>query len=236
MQSERPDPSLGVFETLLVFDGRVQAPEAHLDRLKRSVAELYELELPAGLLGSTVQRARELTEAHRLRIDAIPDGGRLRVDFRATALAGTEAHAIVCEPVAMPGGLGSHKWADRRLLDSLAGIDRVPLLVDGDGDLLEASFANVWLLEQGKLVTPPADGRLLPGITRAMLIALGPLNGLDVRVEPVSLERARSAAQIFLTSSVRHAVGVTLHPAVEAEGAASTLARIRDLLSASSWA
>ena len=54
MQPERPDPSLGVFETLLVSDRRVQAPEAHLDRLRRSVSELYGLELPAGLLGATM--------------------------------------------------------------------------------------------------------------------------------------------------------------------------------------
>ncbi len=257
MQSERPDPKLGVFETLLVFDGRVQAPEAHLNRLGRSIAELYELELPTDLLGSTVQRARELTDAHRLRIDAIPGGGRLRVEFRATPLAGTEASTVVCTPVQVPGGIGSHKWSDRRLLDSLAGPGLVPLLVDSDGDVLEASVANVWLLERGKLVTPPADGRLLPGVTRAMLVALGPLSGLDVRVEPISLERARSAAQIFLTSSVRHAVAATIETPAGGEGAGTlgaqsagttatpgtpatrapaTLARIRDLLGGSSWA
>ena len=89
----------------------------------------------------------------------------------------------------------------------------MPLLVDTNGDVLEASFANVWLLEQGRLITPPADGRLLPGVTRALLMALGSLSGLDVRVEPVSLQRARAAAQVFLTSSVRHAVAATLPPA-----------------------
>ncbi len=184
-----------------------------------------------------MRRARELTEAHRLRIDAIPDSGRLRVEFRATPLAGTEAGAVVCTPVQVPGGIGSHKWSDRRLLDSLAGPGLAPLLVDSDGDVLEASLANVWLVERGKLVTPPADGRLLPGVTRAMLIALGPLNGLDVRVEPISLERVRAAAQVFLTSAVRHAVAATLATAgTPATGAPATLARIRELLSASSWA
>jgi para-aminobenzoate synthetase / 4-amino-4-deoxychorismate lyase len=249
MQPEPPDPSLGVFETLLVFDGRVQASEAHLERLAGSVAELYELDLPADLLGMTMERARELMQAHRLRIDAIPDGGRLRVEFQATPLDGADASAVVCTPVQVPGGLGSHKWSDRRLLDSLAGPGRFPLLVDTDGDVLETSVANVWLLEAGKLVTPPADGRLLPGVTRALLIALGPLNGLDVRVEPVSLERMRAAAQIFLTSSLRHAVAATLEPEVTlapaatsdsaqtpAPGAPSILARIRALLATSSWA
>ena len=253
MQPERPDPSLGVFETLLVSDRRVQAPEAHLDRLRRSVSELYGLELPASLLGATMQRARALTEPHRLRIDTIPEGGRLLVEFVTTPVDDAATSAIVCTPVQLPGGLGGHKWRDRRLLDSLAAPGLVPLLVDTNGEVLEASFANVWLLEQGRLITPPADGRLLPGVTRALLMALGSLSGLDVRVEPVSLQRARAAAQVFLTSSVRHAVAATLPPAAgdgaqtpptadgddalaeRGERAPSTVTRIRDLLSASSW-
>jgi para-aminobenzoate synthetase / 4-amino-4-deoxychorismate lyase len=243
MQPEWPDPALGVFETLLVSDGRVQAAEAHLDRLGRSVTELYELEPPSDLLGSTLAPARELTCAHRLRIDAIPDRGRLRIEIAVTPLATTAPSAVVCAPVQLPGGLGRHKWSDRRLLDSLARSGLVPLLVDRDGDVLEASFANVWLLERDTLVTPPADGRLLPGVTRAMLIALGPSIGLDVRVEPVSLERARAATGIFLTSSLRHAVAATVvtAPATAgaqtqvATGAPSTLARIRELLSGGCW-
>jgi para-aminobenzoate synthetase / 4-amino-4-deoxychorismate lyase len=253
MQLERPDPSLGVFETLLVSDRRVQAPEAHLDRLRRSVTELYGLELPTGLLCATVEQARALSEPHRLRIDAIPEDGQLLVKFTTKPVGDAATNAVVCAPVKLPGGLGGHKWRDRRLLDSLAGPGLVPLLVDRDGGVLEASLANVWLLEQGRLITPPADGRLLPGVTRALLVALGSLSGLDVRVEPVSLPRARAAAQIFLTSSVRHAVAATLQPvagdgaqtpptahgddacAGAGERAPSTLARIRDLLSAGSW-
>lgn len=256
MRPELPDPSRGVFETLLVCDGRVQAPDAHLERLECSVTELYELELPSDLLAATVTRARALTGAHRLRIDAIPDGGRLRIEFRATPLDAPAASAVACAPVQLPGGLGRHKWSDRRLLDSLAGDGLVPLLVDTDGDVLEASFANVWLLEREGLVTPPADGRLLPGVTRALLIALGPPNGLDVRVEPVSLHRARAATGLFLTSSLRHAVAATISTAAAttgsrtsaatgaattgaqtpaATGAATTLANIRELLSANSW-
>jgi para-aminobenzoate synthetase / 4-amino-4-deoxychorismate lyase len=243
MQLERPDPSLGVFETLLVSDRRVQAPEAHLDRLQRSVTELYGLELPAGLRGATVEQARALTEPHRLRIDAIPQAGRLLVKFTTRPVDDTATNAVVCTPVQLPGGLGEHKWRDRRLLDSLAGPGLVPLLVDSDGGVLEASLANVWLLEQGRLITPPADGRLLPGVTRAMLIALGPLSGLDVRVQPISLDRVQAATQVFFTSSIRHAVAGTLERPRAADlagappaGAPSELARIRDLLAARSWA
>ena len=52
--AERPvagDPQLGVFETLLAHDGRLQALGAHLGRLARSASELYGATLPPGLSG-----------------------------------------------------------------------------------------------------------------------------------------------------------------------------------------
>ena len=75
---------------------------------------------------------------------------------------------LVLEPFALPGGLGAHKWRDRRLLEALAALrpGAVPLLVDTDGLVLEAAYANVWIVEGDALITPPADGRMLPG-TRA---------------------------------------------------------------------
>jgi para-aminobenzoate synthetase / 4-amino-4-deoxychorismate lyase len=63
------------------------------------------------------------------------------------------------------------------------------------------------------LITPPADGRLLPGVTRAQLIELAPTLGFTVAEESVSLSRAVEAAEVFLTSSLRLAVpaGITSH-------------------------
>jgi para-aminobenzoate synthetase/4-amino-4-deoxychorismate lyase len=107
---------------------------------------------------------------------------------------------LVLEPYALPGGLGPHKWRDRGLLDVLSGLrpGTVPLLVDTDGLVLEAAYANVWIVEGEELITPPADGRILPGTTAAVLLADEP----GAREEPIDLERLASADSLFLTSSV----------------------------------
>ena len=106
-------------------------------------------------------------------------------------------------------GSASTSGRDRRLI---AEIERrtgaVPLLVDFDAEVLEAGHANVWIAEDGTLVTPPLDGRLLPGTIRARLLSRPP-EGLEVREEPLSLGRLARADELLLTSSVR---GV--HPAV----------------------
>jgi len=103
-------------------------------------------------------------------------------------------------PFVLPGGLGAHKWRDRRLLAALAArtAGTVPLLVDTDGLVLEASHANIWLVEHDTLITPPADGRILPGVTRAALLAGRP----SAREEPVDLCRLQGADAIFVTSSI----------------------------------
>ena len=71
--------------------------------------------------------------------------------------------------------------------------------------VLEASRANVFIVEGDRLVTPPADGRILPGVTRARLLAL-----LDVREEIVSLDRLADADEAFLSGSVRGVEAVSV--------------------------
>ena len=78
----------------------------------------------------------------------------------------------------------------------------MPLLVDADGSVLEAAWANFWILDGRTLITPPADGRLLPGVTRARLLELAPSLGLEACERPISLAQARAAPAALLTSSL----------------------------------
>jgi para-aminobenzoate synthetase/4-amino-4-deoxychorismate lyase len=199
LHGQRPDPAMGVFDTMLVEHGRPVALELHLQRLAASVNELYGGGLPPTLAAGVQAAAAEAAAIRRarLRIDVGPDG-RVRI---TTAPAGPPPHEeLVLEPYALPGGLGAHKWRDRGLLDVLSGLrpGTVPLLVDTDGLVLEAAYANVWIVEGEELITPPADGRILPGTTAAVLLADEP----GAREEPIDLERLASADSLFLTSSV----------------------------------
>jgi para-aminobenzoate synthetase/4-amino-4-deoxychorismate lyase len=212
-----------VFETLLARGGRVQALEAHLRRLALSVAELYGAALPTDL--ATRVRMLATNDPGRLRIDAIP-GTQLRIEL--TSSEAPESNGVRCHPVVVPGGLGRHKWVDRRLVDALARDGCVPLLVDETGELLETARANVWLIEDGGLVTPPADGRILPGVTRAMLLELD----RTAREEPVTIDRARAADALFLTSALRHAVPAGIHGAAHDTPEVSAL---REALATSAW-
>jgi para-aminobenzoate synthetase/4-amino-4-deoxychorismate lyase len=225
VQPGQPDPALGVFETLLACGGRVQALDAHLRRLEASVAELFESALPPDLEFRIRALAGADPGARRLRVDAIP-ADELRIELTSSevpANAGVRCHLVV-----VPGGLGRHKWVDRRPVDGPARDGGTPLLVDSTGELLEAAWANVWLIENGQLVTPPDDGRILPGVTRAMLLALHP----EAREEQITIARAGAAEALFLTSALRHAVPAAI------DGCASLtseVAAIREALSTGAW-
>jgi para-aminobenzoate synthetase/4-amino-4-deoxychorismate lyase len=106
--------------------------------------------------------------------------------------------------VTVAGGLGRHKWADRRLLDALAAsVPGEPLLCDLDGVVLESARANVFIVEPGpRVVTPPDDGRILPGVTRGAVLALARDLGYEARAEPIDLERLKRAQEMFVTGAL----------------------------------
>ena len=132
-------------------------------------------------------------------------GRALHAEIEAEPLAAEPApDPVTLSPAVLPGGLGAHKWRDRRLLDELAErLEAVPLILDLDGDVLEAAYANVFIVEGTHLVTPPLDGRQLPGTVRARVLALHP-----AREERLSLDRIAAADELLLASSVRG-----IHPA-----------------------
>jgi para-aminobenzoate synthetase / 4-amino-4-deoxychorismate lyase len=180
----RPDPALGVFETLLAVDGEVVLWEEHMRRLAASVLELYGGRLPAAI---DLEPSR--SGAWRMRVAFRPGEGVTVSSVPASFPEGPLDPRLLV----LPGGLGAHKWVDRALV---AGAE--PLIVDITGEVLETGSGNVFLVEGDTLVTPPADGRILPGVTRARLVS-------EERVveEPIDLARLRDADEVFVTSSIR---------------------------------
>jgi para-aminobenzoate synthetase / 4-amino-4-deoxychorismate lyase len=204
-EADRPDPALGVFETILVRAGAPVDLRAHLARLERSLTALYGTPLPDDL-EPRVLAAAAAAPLQRLRIVTTPTG----TEVDAEALGEEPApDPVVLAPAVLPGGLGAHKWRDRRLLDELAGrLEAVPLLLDLDGDVLEAGYANLFIVEGAHLVTPPLDGRQLPGTVRARVLALHP--ALEERL---TLDRIAAADELLLASSIRG-----IHPARLVDG------------------
>lgn len=206
----RPDRSLGVFETMLALDGRPIELGAHLARLARSVETLFGATLPAAAEELSLEAARGLA-CGRLRLKARPGPAEVCCQSCGEEIDPAEMFPAWERGVRLrthlsQGGLGAHKWIDRSTLPELAA--ETPLLVDDDGEVLEAGWGNVFAVHDGALFTARADGRILPGITRAATISAARQAGIAVVERALREEDLLSADEVFLTASVRGIVPV----------------------------
>jgi para-aminobenzoate synthetase/4-amino-4-deoxychorismate lyase len=219
----RPDPARGIFETLLVRDGVAHAAEEHLARLRRSAQELYGVTLPPALPALLAHAALEQGGPCRIRVVLRPDG---EVALEAAPLPAAGPPPTLAA-VSLPGGLGGHKWRDRRLIDALdaAVAPAVPLLVDLDGAVLETTRANVFAVRRRELLTPPLDGRILAGVTRARVLDEAAALGLAATIRPLTLGDLATADAVLTSGALRGleavtALGAAPLPTVDGHGQA----------------
>jgi len=69
------------------------------------------------------------------------------------------------------------------------------------GMLSEGSGQNVFVVQGGTLYTPPIDGTLLTGITRATVLTLAQESGIPVREQPLPREMLYAADEVFVTGT-----------------------------------
>jgi para-aminobenzoate synthetase/4-amino-4-deoxychorismate lyase len=216
-----PDPGRGVFETLLIAGGRPVEMVTHIGRLSASVRELFGVELPDEVAAGAVRAAAGI-ELGKLRIEVAPGpGGGLRHRVEATPIARDAffpdwEHGEALRSVSAEGWSGAHKWSDRRWLEEAEKQlgEEVPLLVDAGGNALEAGRANIFAVSGGGLITPPVDGRILPGTARAATLQIAADLGIEVSERTLPLAELGAADAVFLTSSIRG-----LRPARRLDGA-----------------
>ncbi|HPD83740.1 MAG: aminotransferase class IV [Alphaproteobacteria bacterium] len=88
----------------------------------------------------------------------------------------------------------SRSYAARRQAEKNGGNEAI--LMNTDGNIACGTTSNLFIEENGILITPPLSDGVLAGVTRRKLI-----EERDVREESISLERLQSADNIFLTNS-----------------------------------
>ena len=76
------------------------------------------------------------------------------------------------------------------------------------GELCEATGSNVWVVRDGVVCTPPATAGCLLGVTRALVLELGPSAGVPVEERTLPLAALARADEAFLTSSTREIVAI----------------------------
>lgn len=222
-----------VFEVIRTYGGKPFGLDEHVARLHRSAAKIA-MDLPwteAALLDEIARAVHEAAypEAY-IRVIVTRGVGKLGLD---PDLADVPTRVVMIHPLTLPplpvyrdgvavfmvesiratDGTAAEGAKSSNYLANLLALREAkkhgcyePVFVH-EGLVLEGGTSNVFAIEGKTLVTPP-ERRILGGITRKHVLEAAPSVGLDIRTEPISLERFRSADELFLTSTVREIVPI----------------------------
>ncbi|MGL6133831.1 MAG: aminotransferase class IV [Prochlorococcaceae cyanobacterium] len=207
----------GIFETVLVLDGRPRLLAEHLQRW-RTGAALLAMEPPpdgqqvAGLVRAAILRSGITTGALRLnwsrgsptaassRGIAIPEHCRHRFWLQLTPAAPTFAPltALVSaterrDPLSLLNRCKTFAYGSAiqaRRLAAAAGAEDA-LLISTGGELCCGTTANLLLRRGDHWVTPPLTSGCLPGVMRARALALGLAE--EAALHPADLPTCRGA-------------------------------------------
>jgi branched-chain amino acid aminotransferase len=222
-----------IFTACRTVRGQIFQKQAHIDRLFASAKEIY-MDMPHGpdtlsaILDEAVQQ--NAAAGHELLLEIIYTGGLAQDN--GTAPSGTAQLLIWVLPLKLPAQAwydeGVHlatfvhqrPYAAVKLMFYLGGVIAhqtvvkaqgadMPLFVSPDtGHVLEGSTFNMFFVRDGVLYTPPLDGRVLKGITRAVVLDAACSLGIPAQESPVLAAEIGSYDEAFLTSSTRTIVPV----------------------------
>ncbi len=106
----------------------------------------------------------------------------------------------------------SGAYANSALIKSdalLAGFDEALVLTD-QGHISEGSAMNIFMVRDGRLITPPVTENILEGITRASIIQLAAeALGLTVEERPIDRTEVFLCEELFMTGTAAQVTAVT---------------------------
>ena len=216
----------GLFETLRAYRGRVFRLAAHLSRLSEGLQVLrIEPCLPAGDMEHAVYEllSRNKLSDASIRITVFRgDGEGPEPQGDLTPLLMMSARPFAgCRAEDYAQGFRVHIVSLRRniysplsRIKSINYLENVlgrleardhnaqeALFLNSSGWVAEAAAANIFMITGKTVITPPADAGILPGITRAAVIA-GARSSREVKEQAFSPEELLRADEAFLTNSL----------------------------------
>lgn len=218
----------GVFETMRASNGVIWGLVEHLTRLHRG-AEILEIPLapqPSLMDGLEDVLARVPAEEVTLRLTLSrgPDLGRgigILVCAEPTVVIRAAPYMRYAPELYAKGMNAAIVSIRRNETSPLARIkscnygDAIlarrealekgceeALLLNTRGELASASVANLFIVAEGRLMTPPEASGVLPGITRGRVLQAAKLLGLPAEEVPFYPETLLSAEEAFLTNTL----------------------------------
>jgi D-alanine transaminase len=227
----------GVYEVIPAYGGRLFRLEPHLDRLQNSLDGIR-LGNPLSradwraMLEELLRRNRDPSDPRDdqslylqvTRGVAMKRDHAFPVPERPTVMAMSTPIPAPAPNLAQQGvraiRLPDSRWQHCHLktITLLANVlSRQQALDAGAGEAIlvrdglanEGAASNLFVVSAGVLRTPPKSAKLLPGITRDLVLELAREHGIPCREEDIPATDLDAAEEIWLTSSTREILPIT---------------------------
>ncbi|MEO6600383.1 MAG: aminotransferase class IV [Polyangiaceae bacterium] len=225
-----------VFESLRTYRGKPFDLSLHLARLERSAARVFiPLPISVAILEREVLQAIDAHSSVERYVRMTLTRGVGRSLGLDPELAETPLRVIQVMDLTLPPpelyerGIHAISYRIERASDTAGVADakignyllavlamraaraagaQDALLMSSNGDLLEGTTSNVFAVFGGKLLTPPENSAILPGITRAHVLELARVTGVPVELRAMPKAEIAGADEVFICSSIRELVPV----------------------------
>ncbi len=197
----------GAFEVMRLYDGVPFGLEAHLGRMAHTCAGLrLELDEAAvrGELAALLAAAGPVSALVRVILSR---GGRrvMTIEDLPARPESARVGTVTYAPTRVLDGLKTLSYAANMLAGRLAregGFDEA-LLVTPHGRVLEGPTWSFFWVAGGELLTPPLEDRILPSITRALVI-----EETGAREAICTQEDLALAEEAFIASTTREVLAI----------------------------
>lgn len=219
----------GVFEGIRAYNGIVFKLKEHIDRLYRSAHPIFlKIPLTKDEMSKAVLetlRKNKLKDAY-IRLVVTRGVGDLGLDPRKcpkpTTIIITEPQLVLHSPEKLEKGIStvitwvrrnsvdaaSHELKSLNYLNSVlgkieannSGVDEA-ICLDKAGFVCEGVGENIFIVKDGKLLTPPLSSGALDGITRAFVIELAEKMGIEVIERNITPNELFTADEAFFTGT-----------------------------------
>ena len=220
----------GVYEVIPVFGGRLFRLPHHLSRLDASLSairlrnphnqqewnDIFTRLLAAGSGDQSIYL--QITRGVAPRDHAFPPNITPTVFAYAQPLKYSPPEQLAQGVVAVTAADIRWQRCDIKAIALLANallrqqaIDQgaVEAILVRDGIVTEGAASNIFVVKNGRLVTPPKGPFILPGITRDLVVEIARARGIPCDELPVKIEALTSADEVWLTSSTKEILPIT---------------------------
>ena len=239
----------GVFSTIRIYDGVMFQWERHWQRMKRDAMRMR-VPFPSDprWIEEGMYRLIEANGAANATLRAVivrnqgglwEGAGQTRefdilgltanvISWPAAVKLGTVANAR--HAASEFAGTKYLSWAENLTRYERAhvdGLDEV-ILLNERGEVAECTSANIFIVKDSRVSTPPLSAGCLPGVTRALLLEEIRVPGIEIAEQTLMPGDLNTADEVFITSTTRELLPVSQIDGRNRTGSNATCKRLQE--------